>query len=73
MIEGQFRGLPATAGSFEKAGLNQIGLMDVLKGAPIFLDCGRQGLRPDRSSGKLIDDGQKDPTIHLIEPRRIDA
>ena len=73
MIEGQLRGLAATAGSFEEAGLNQIGLMDIFEGALVFLDCGRQGFHPDWSSGKLVDDGQKNLTIHLIKPRRIDT
>ena len=41
MIEGQFRDLPPTAGSFEEAGLYQIGLMDILEGPLIFLDCRR--------------------------------
>src|SRR2546422_4768885 len=73
MIEGQLRGLAATAGSFEEAGLNQIGLMDIFEGALVFLDRRRQGFHPDRSSSKLVDDGQKNLTIHLIKPRRIDT
>jgi len=73
MIEGQLRGLAATTGSFEEAGLNQIGLMDIFEGALVFLDRGRQGFHPDRSSSKLVDDGQKNLTIHLIKPRRIDT
>ena len=73
MIKSQLRGLAATASSFEEAGLNQIGLMDIFEGAFVFLDCGRQGLHPDRSSSKLVDDSQKNLTIHLIKPRRIDT
>ena len=73
MIEGQFRGLAATAGTFEEAGLNQKGFMDIFEGALVFLNRGRQGFHPDRSASKLVDDGQKNLTIHLIKPRRIDA
>ena len=73
MIEGQLRGLAATAGSFEETGLNQIGLMDIFEGTLVFLDRSCQRFHPDRSSSKLVDDGQKNLTIHLIKPRRIDA
>src|SRR5262245_40035675 len=73
MIIGQLCGLTATAGSFEETGLNQIGLIDILKGALILLNCSRQRFHPDRSPGKLVNDGQKYLTIHLIKPRRIDA
>jgi hypothetical protein len=38
MVVGALRGLAATAGSFEKAGLNQIGLMDIFERALILLD-----------------------------------
>lgn len=41
MIEGQFRGLAATSCSFKKAGLNQVGLMDIFESALVFLDCCR--------------------------------
>ncbi len=73
MIEGQLCGLAAAAGSFEEAGLNQIGLMDIFEGALVFLHCGSQGFHPDRSSCELVDDGQENLPIHLIKPRRIDA
>ena len=73
MIEGPLRSLATTAGSFEETSLNQIGLMDIFEGALVFLDRSRQGFHPDRSSSKLVDDGQKNLTIHLIKPRRIDA
>src|SRR5678810_979442 len=73
MVVGAFRGLAATAGSFEKAGLDQIGLMDIFECALIFLDRSSQGFHPDRSSSKLVNDGEKNLTIHLIEPPRINA
>ena len=60
MCEGQLRGLAATASSFEEAGLNQIGLMDIFESAFVFLDRGRQRFHPDRSSAKLVDDGQRE-------------
>src|ERR1700675_4557891 len=73
MIEGPLRSLATTAGSFEETSLNQIGLMNIFEGTFVFLDRGRQGFHPDRSSSKLVDDGQKNLTIHLIKPRRIDS
>ena len=73
MIEGQLRGLAATPGSFKETGLNQIGLMDIFESTLVFLDCGCQRFHPNRSPSKLVDDGQKNLTIHLIKPCRIDA
>ncbi len=73
MIEGELRGLATTAGSFEEAGLNQIRFMDIFEGTAVFLHCGCQGLHPDWSSGELVDDGQKNLTIHLIKPCCIDT
>ena len=72
MIEGQLRGLAATAGSFEEAGLNQIRFMDIFEGAAVFLHCSCQRLYPDWSSSEFVDDGQKNLTIHFIKSRRID-
>ena len=46
MIEGLLRGLAPATGSFEEAGLNQIGLMDIFEGALVFLDRGRQRFHP---------------------------
>src|SRR4029079_12196459 len=73
MIEGQFCGLAPTAGSFEKSGLNQVGFMHIFEGALIFMKRSRQRFHPNRSSSKLVDDGQKNLTVHFVKPRGIDT
>ena len=73
MIESQLRRVATTTGSFEEAGLNQIGLMNIFERALVFLDRRRQRFNSHWSSGKFVNDGQKNLPIHLIKPGRIDT
>ena len=73
MLEGFFGNLPAAAGSFKVAGLNQIGLMDIFECTFVFLHGSGERFHADRSSSEFVDDGEENLPIHLIEPSRIDA
>src|SRR6476660_4826087 len=67
MIQGRLRDLPAATRSVEEAGLDQIGFVDVFKGASVFLDGGSQGLDSHWSTAEFVDDRQQDVAVHLVE------
>ena len=72
MIVRQTSHLPATTGTIQKTGLDQIGLIHILDRALVFLNRGSQGLHADRSSIELFDDGEQDFAVHVVETRLID-
>ena len=73
MLERGFRDLPASTGPVQKASLDEIGLVDVLEGALVFLNSGGERLHPTGPPTEFIDDRQEDVPIHLIETGGIDA
>jgi len=73
VVERSFRDLPASTGPVQKASLDEVGFVDVLEGAPVFLNSGGERLHPHRSATEFIDDRQEDMPIHLIETGGIDA
>ena len=40
VVERSFRDLPASTGPVQKASLDEVGFVDVLEGAPVFLNSG---------------------------------
>src|SRR3989338_2080804 len=53
-------GLPAPSGSLQIAGLDEIGLVDILQRRLFLVDGGGQRLHADRPAAEFLDDRRKD-------------
>ena len=73
MFERVLGNLPSASGSFEVPGLDEIGFMHVFEGVLVLLNRGGKGLDPDRASPELVDNGEEDLAVHLVESCRIDT
>ena len=73
MIERGLRDLPSPTGPVQKSSLDEIGLVDILEGALVFLNGGSERLHPHGSATEFIDNREEDMPIHLIETGCIDA
>src|SRR2546428_9720306 len=60
-------------GADEESFLDEKGLEDVLDRVALLADGGRQRVEPDRPTGELVDDGEKQCTVHLVEARLVDV
>ena len=62
---------PAPGGADQKPGLDEERFVDVLQGILFFADHRRQGIDADGSALELVDQGQQDAPVHLIEPKAV--
>ena len=65
------RGPPA-GGAVEVALLDQEGFDHVLDGVLLLTDGSGQGLESNRSAAELVNDGQQNPPVHVIEAAPVD-
>ena len=72
MLVGAPGGRPAARGAVEEAELQEVGLVDVLDGVGLLGDGRSQGVHADRPAPELVDDGQKESAVHLVEAVGVD-
>lgn len=63
----------ATRGAVDESVHEEVRLVDVLDGAAVLAEGGRQGFDADRSAGKLVDDGHEVVPVILVEAELIDV
>src|SRR5207249_2257602 len=64
---------PALRGADEEPLLDEEGLVDVLDRVPLLPDRGRERVEADRPAGELVDDGEEQRAVHLVEARLVDV
>src|SRR5206468_6017969 len=57
----------------EEALLDEEGLVDVLNRVALLADGRGERVDPDRPAAELVDDGEEEGAVHLIEPRLVDV
>ena len=72
VLVGERGGFAATRGAFDEAFFDEVRFIDVLDGAGVFAHGGCNRIESDRSTTELIDDGQQEFVIDLIEAEGID-
>ena len=73
MFERLFGHLPAPAGSFKVACLDQVGFVDIFERVLVFLHGGGERIHADRPASEFINNGEENPPVHIIESSRIDS
>ena len=72
VVVGKFGGFAATRGAFDEAFLDEVGFVHILDRTCVFTHSGSNGVESDRTSTELINDGQQQFIIYLIETESID-
>src|SRR5690606_38724703 len=73
MPVGELRGHPAARRALDVTLLDQVGLDHVLDGTAFLAHRRRQAVGADRTTVELLDDGQEQAAVHVVEAVAIDA
>jgi hypothetical protein len=65
-------GHPAARSAVQETVLYQVRLVYILYGVTFFTNGSGKGVKPDRPTGKFVDDGQHDQPVHGIESHLVD-
>src|SRR6266850_7323669 len=69
----QRRRHPTLRGADEETFLDEERLVDVLDRVPLLADRRRERVEPDRTPRELVDDGEEERAVHLVEARFVDV